>query len=62
MPFIEVKMLEGRTEEQKRKLVAAITDALVEICDVKPEGTMVTIEEYPRNHWATAGVLISDRQ
>ena len=29
MPFINVKMLEGRTHEQKRELARAITDAMV---------------------------------
>lgn len=62
MPFISVKMLEGRSKEQKRELVKSITDAVVDICGVKPEGTMVVIEEYPRDHWATGGVLISERE
>jgi len=62
MPFIDVKILEGRTDEQKRRLVKAITDAVVEICDAPRAGTTVIIEEYPRNHWATGGELISDRK
>ena len=32
MPFINVKMLEGRTQDQKRRLAKALTDAIVEIC------------------------------
>ena len=62
MPFIAVKMLEGRTKEQKRELVKAITDAMADICGARPEGTMVVIEEYPRDHWATGGTLIADRE
>lgn len=61
MPFIHVMMLEGRTEDQKRRLVKAITDAMVEICKAPPEGTTVVIEEYPRQHWAKGGVLLSDQ-
>jgi 4-oxalocrotonate tautomerase family enzyme len=34
MPLIQVTMLKGRTIEQKRKLAARITDAMVE--DAKP--------------------------
>ena len=47
MPFINVKMLEGRTHEQKRELARAITDAMVNICDAKADGTMVVIEDIP---------------
>ena len=62
MPFVTVKMLEGRNTEQKRSLARAITDALEEICGAKPDGTMVVIEEVSRENWARAGALISDRE
>jgi 4-oxalocrotonate tautomerase len=61
MPFVTVKMLDGRTPEQKRRLVSAITDAVVEICGAKPEGTMVVIEDIGRDHWSRGGVMISDQ-
>ena len=61
MPFVNVRMLEGRTHEQKKDLVKAITDCMVNICDAQPDGTMVVIEEIPRDHWARGGVLISER-
>jgi 4-oxalocrotonate tautomerase family enzyme len=32
MPFVNVKMLEGRTIEQKKQLVKAITESMAEIC------------------------------
>lgn len=61
MPYVNVKMLDGRTNDQKRELARAITDALEDICGAKPDGTMVVIEEVAHDHWAVGGVLISDR-
>ena len=61
MPFITVKMLKGRNQDQKRQLVQAITNVMVDICDAKPDGTMVVIEEVERGHWSRGGVLISDK-
>ena len=61
MPFVTVKMLEGRTADQKRELVKAITDAMASICNAKPEGTMVVIEEVARDHWARGGTLLSEQ-
>ena len=61
MPFISVKMLEGRTHEQKKALVKAITDAMVEICDTKPDGVMVVIEDIARDNWGRNGKLLSDQ-
>jgi 4-oxalocrotonate tautomerase len=61
MPFITIKMFEGRTKEQKQELVKAITKAMETICNVQPESTMVVIEEVSRDHWAKGGVLYSER-
>ena len=61
MPVITVKMLEGRSKEKKRELVEAITNVMVEVCQVEPDGTTVVLEEYSRDNWARSGVLISDR-
>ena len=61
MPFINVKMLSGRSTEQKRELVAALTQAIVETCGADQEGTSVVIDEYEREHWARGGELIADR-
>ena len=41
MPFINVQMLTGKTEEQKASLAQAITDAFVEIAQSKPEAVFV---------------------
>ena len=62
MPFVSVKMLRGRSEQQKRELVKAMTDALVEICGAPKESTMVVIEEFESDHWAVGGKLVSERQ
>ena len=61
MPFIEVKMLSGRSDDQKKKLAAAITDAIVDICQSPRDGTMVVIEEYEPDHWAVGGQMVSER-
>lgn len=62
MPFVQIHMWEGRSVEQKRKLTRAITDAMVEFADAKPDGLHVAISEYPLENWARAGVLGIDRK
>ena len=61
MPFISVRMLEGRDQEQKKKLVAAITDAMETICGAAREHVHVVIEELPKDSWARGGIMASDR-
>ncbi|MEW5734622.1 MAG: 2-hydroxymuconate tautomerase [Thermodesulfobacteriota bacterium] len=61
MPVVSIKMAEGRSVEQKRRLVRSVTDALVSELGVKPEWVTVLIEELSRENWATAGELHSDK-
>ena len=61
MPIIVVKMAKGRSIEQKRKLVKATTNVIVDILDVKPEWVTVLIEEFDRENWATGGELHIDK-
>jgi 4-oxalocrotonate tautomerase len=62
MPFVTVHMWEGRSVDQKRKLTAAITAAMVEHAGADPSGLHVVIQEYPKENWARAGVLGIDRE
>jgi|WetSurMetagenome_2_1015567.scaffolds.fasta_scaffold1247051_1 4-oxalocrotonate tautomerase len=61
MPIIDVKLFEGRSIEQKRKLVKAMTEAVVGSLDVKPDDVRITLEEMSRDNHAIAGVLVADR-
>lgn len=62
MPVVVVEMWEGRSIEQKRALVRAITDAMVVHAGASPEHLHVVIHEVPRENWARAGVLGADRR
>jgi 4-oxalocrotonate tautomerase len=53
-------MWTGRGVDQKRALVRAITDAMVEHAGAKPEHLHVTIQEYELENWARAGELACD--
>lgn len=61
MPFVHIHMWEGRTVDQKRALTKAVTDAMIEHADARPDGLHIAISEYPLENWARAGVLGVDR-
>jgi 4-oxalocrotonate tautomerase len=60
MPTINVQLFEGRTLEQKRAFVQAITEATVRTLGATPESVDILLHEIKREHWATAGKLWSD--
>lgn len=63
MPIITVLLFEGRTTDQKRKMVEAVTDAVVKSLapSVTPDAVKITILEIPRTNYAVSGVLSSDK-
>jgi 4-oxalocrotonate tautomerase family enzyme len=61
VPVVTVELWEGRTLEQKRGLVRAITDAMVEHADANPDALHVIIHEIPLENWGRAGLLGVDR-
>jgi 4-oxalocrotonate tautomerase len=60
MPTIHVQVFEGRTVEQKRAFVKAVTEAAVSTLVCSPESVDIIIDDIKRENWATAGKLWSD--
>ena len=54
MPVVIVEMWEGRSEEQKEKLIKGITRAFEEI-GVRPEWLNIIIHDVPRSNWGLSG-------
>ena len=61
MPYVTVKMLEGRTEEQKKALCEKATEAVSETTGAPKERITVFIEEMTKSHYAVGGVRASDQ-
>lgn len=55
MPYVQVSITKGATNEQKAQLVEGITDLLVKVLDKNPASTQVMIEEVETSNWGIAG-------
>lgn len=62
MPVVNVYFWTGRTTEQKRNLVAAITEAMVVHAGCKPEHLHVIIQDVPKDSWGRNGRLGIDNE
>lgn len=62
MPLVEITMIEGRTPEQKRALLAEVTDAVERAIAAPREAIRVAIRELPPEHWAIGGVSTAERR
>jgi len=55
-------MFEGRTPEQKREFVKAVTEATVKTLGTSPEAVDVVLFEIKKSDWASGGVLWSEKK
>lgn len=60
MPYVTVKMLEGRTNEQKKALAEKITAAVVETTGAPADRVHVMIEDMPKTNLAVGGKMANE--
>jgi 4-oxalocrotonate tautomerase len=53
---------EGRTVEQKRELVKAVTEAIVRTVNAKPEAVHIVIHDEPATNLGSGGQLLADKK
>lgn len=59
MPYVNVQITrEGNTPEQKRQVIAAVTQVLVEVLGKDPDTTFVVIDEVDVEDWGIGGVPV----
>jgi 4-oxalocrotonate tautomerase len=61
MPMVTVILKEGRTVEQKREMVKAVTEAIVKTVGAKPEAVHIVIHDEPAHNIGGGGQLLADR-
>jgi 4-oxalocrotonate tautomerase len=60
MPTFRIELFEGRTVEQKRKFVEAITKTTCETLGVEANSVDIILVDVKRENWATGGRLWCD--
>ncbi|MCF8167525.1 MAG: 4-oxalocrotonate tautomerase family protein [Rhodoferax sp.] len=60
MPFAQIYMIEGRTDEQKRAVIEKVSAALVEATGAPIANVRVWIQDVPKENWGIAGVSAKD--
>lgn len=63
MPYVNIKVTkEGVTSEQKRQLIAGVTELLQKVLNKNPATTVVVIEEIDTDNWGIAGEQVTVRR
>lgn len=62
MPLIEIHLLEGRTDDQKKALLTAVSSAVHDSIGAPLESIRVWIQEFSPKDYMIAGVLAAERK
>jgi 4-oxalocrotonate tautomerase len=62
MPLVTIKIIEGRTTEQKRGMVKDVTEAIAKNIGCPPSAVQIDIVDLKRENIAAGGKLFSDNQ
>lgn len=60
MPNITIQWYVGRTDQQKREITAAITEAMVKIGKTTPDQVLIVFQDVEKSNWGVSGKLASD--
>ena len=60
MPNVTIQWYAGRTQDQKRQITAAITDAMVKIARSTPDQVHIVFQDVDKSNWGWNGKLASD--
>lgn len=55
MPIAQINIIEGRSDEQKEKLITKVTQAIHEAIDAPEANVRVIINEMPKQHFGIGG-------
>lgn len=61
MPFVNIRITPGATEDQKAELIAGATDLLVKVLNKNPATTFVIIDEVETENWGIGGQSVAER-
>ncbi len=62
MPLVEIHLLEGRNDDQKRALLTAVTDAVHKSIGAPLDTIRVWVQEFSPKEYMVAGVLAADKK
>jgi 4-oxalocrotonate tautomerase len=60
MPLVTIKIIEGRTKEQKRGMIKDVTEAIAKNVGCPPAAVHIDIHEMSPDNYAQGGKLFSE--
>jgi 4-oxalocrotonate tautomerase len=60
MPYVSIETFAGKSGEQKKNLIEAVTKAVCDSLSVPAEAVWVVVKDVPKAQWGEGGKLCSE--
>lgn len=60
LPHVAIQVRSGRDPESVRRLISAVTEAVVTSLDIPAASVRVILTEVPTTHWANGDVTLAE--
>ena len=59
MPFVNIRMIEGRSQQQKDEIAKRVNDALSEVLELPKDDIWVVFEDVTARDWYVGGATVA---
>jgi 4-oxalocrotonate tautomerase len=60
MPFVNIRLIAGRSQQQKGEISKRVTDAISDVLQLPNDDTWVVFEDVPAEDWYVGSVTVAE--
>jgi 4-oxalocrotonate tautomerase len=60
MPFVSIRLVEGRSQERKDEISKRVTAAISEVLQLPQDDIWVVFEDVPAGEWYVGGTAVAE--
>jgi 4-oxalocrotonate tautomerase len=60
MPFVNIRLIEGRSQQRKAEISKRVTDAISEVLQLPKDDVWVVFEDIPAEDWYIGSTTVAE--
>ena len=60
MPFVNIRLIEGRSQQQKDEISKRVNDAISEVLQLPKDDTWIVYEDIPAEDWYVGSTTVAE--
>jgi 4-oxalocrotonate tautomerase len=60
MPFVSIRLIEGRSQQRKNEISKRVTDAISDVLELPKDDIWVVFEDIPAGDWYVGSTTVAE--